>query len=88
MLNLFEREDIFALYQALTAAQEPFETRDLVLLSLVRACDLFDLAFLCDERKLAARYINEQLYSQAMSDPIIQTVQEIDAAMAAAVEED
>lgn len=74
--------------RGIALAQEPFETRDLVLLSLVRACNLLDLVFLRDERKLAARYINEQLFRRAISDPLIQTVQEIEAAVAAAVEED
>ena len=74
--------------RGIALAQEPFETRDLVLLSLVRACNLLDLVFLRDERKLAARFINERLFSQAISDPVIQTVQEIEAAVAAAVEED
>jgi hypothetical protein len=69
-------------------AQEDSEKRDLVLLSLVSACDLLDLLFLRDERKLAARYVNEKICSQAMFDSVIQTVQEIDAAVAAAVEED
>jgi Golgi phosphoprotein 3 len=74
--------------RGIALAQEPFEIRDLVLLSLVNTCDLLDLVFLRDERKLAARYITEQLFSRAISDPAIQTVQEIEAAVAAAVEED
>jgi len=74
--------------RGIALAQENFETRDLVLLSLVRACDLLDLVFLRDERKLAAQFINEQLFSRAISDPMIQTVREIEAAIAAAVEED
>ena len=74
--------------RGMALAQEDSQKRDLVLLSLLSACGLLDLVFLRDERKLAARYINEKLYSQAMSDPVIQTVQEIDAAVEAVVEED
>ena len=74
--------------RGIVLAQEEFQKRDIVLLSLVRACDLLDLVFLRDERKLADRYINEQLFSQAITDPIIQTVQEIEAAIAVTVEED
>jgi hypothetical protein len=55
---------------------------------MMSACDLLDLVFLRDERKLATRYTNEQLYNQAMSDSVMQTVQEINAAVAAAVEDD
>jgi len=74
--------------RGIALAQEEFQTRDLVLLSLLRACDLLELVFLRDENKLASRYINEQLFSQAITDPVIQTVQEIEAAIAAVVEED
>ena len=74
--------------RSIALAQETCEKRDLVLLSLVRACDLLDLVFLRDERKLADGYIYEQLFGRAISDPLLQTVQEIDAAVAAAVEED
>lgn len=74
--------------RGIVLAQEDYEKRDLALLSLVRACNLLDLVFLRDERKLAARYINEQLFSQAIAHPPIQTIQEIEAAVAASVEED
>lgn len=74
--------------RAIGLAQEECTSRDLVLLSLLRACDLLDLVFLRDERKLAAGYIYEQLFSRAISDAALQTVQEIEAAVAAAVEED
>jgi len=69
-------------------AQEDIQTRDIVLLSLIRACGLLDLVFLRDERKLADRYIYESFYSQALRDPVSQTVQEIGTAIAALVEED
>lgn len=69
-------------------AQQDFQTRDLVLLSLVEACDLLELTFLRDERKIAERFVREQLYSRAMADPVMQSVQEIEAAVSAEVEAD
>jgi hypothetical protein len=74
--------------RGIVLAQETPETRDVVLLSLVRACGLLDLVFLRDERKLADRYIYELSINQAMANPVLQTVQEIEIAVAAAVEED
>jgi Golgi phosphoprotein 3 len=69
-------------------ASENIQPRDIILLSLVRACGLLDLVFLRDERKLAGRAINELFYSQAIKDPVFQTIQEIEAALADLVEED
>lgn len=74
--------------RGIVLAQEDAQPRDIVLLSLVRACGLLDLIFLSDERKLAGRYINEAIFTQAIKDPVIQTVQEIESAIAAMVEED
>lgn len=74
--------------RGIVLAQEDLQPRDIVLLSLVRACGLLDLIFLSDERKLAGRYINELIFNQAIKDPAIQTVQEIESAVAAIVEED
>jgi hypothetical protein len=69
-------------------AQEEIQPRDIALLSLLRVCGLLDLVFLRDERKLASRYIDELVVSQAMKDPIFETIQEILSAIAAEVEED
>lgn len=74
--------------RGIVLAQEDFQTRDIVLLSLVRACGLLELVFLRDERKIADRYIYEQFFSQAVREPVIQTVQEIETAIATLVEED
>lgn len=74
--------------RGIVLAQEDYQPRDIVLLSLIRACGLLDLVFLSDERKLAGKYINEQFFSQAIVDPVIQTIQEIETVIAAAVEED
>jgi golgi phosphoprotein 3 len=72
----------------LAAEETPVEPRDMVLLSLLRACDLLDLVFLRDECKLANRYINQLIFSHGLNDPVIQTVQEIEAVVADLVEED
>jgi len=69
-------------------ASEDIESRDIILLSLLRACGLLDLVFLRDERKLASRTINQLFYSQALKDPVSQTIQEIESAVAELVEED
>jgi hypothetical protein len=74
--------------RGIALAQEDCSERDLVLLSLLRACDLLDLVFLRDERKVADGYIYELLFSRAISNATLQTVQEIGVAVAAAVEED
>jgi Golgi phosphoprotein 3 len=72
----------------MTLASEEIQPRDIILLSLVRSCGLLDLIFLRDERKLASRTINQLFYSQAIMDPVSQTIQEIESAIADLVEED
>lgn len=74
--------------RGIVLASEEIQPRDTILLSLVRACGLLELIFLRDERKLAGRMINQLFYSQAITDPVFQTVQEIDSALADLVEED
>lgn len=74
--------------RGIVLAQDEFQKRDIALLSLLRACGLLDRAFLDDERKMASRAINEMLFSQAISDSVIQTVQEIETALSGLVEED
>jgi golgi phosphoprotein 3 len=74
--------------RGIVLGSEEIQPRDTILLSLVSACGLLDLVFLRDERKLASRMINQLFYSQAINDPVFQTVQEIDTALADLVEED
>jgi golgi phosphoprotein 3 len=69
------------------AGAEP-QPRDVILLALVRACGVLDLVFLRDERKFAARAITELSVCEAIKDPVIQTCQEIEAAIADILEED
>jgi Golgi phosphoprotein 3 len=74
--------------RGIVLAQENTQPRDIALLSLVRACGLLDLLFLRDELKLADRQINELVFKQALNNPVIQTIQEIECAIADVVEED
>ena len=69
-------------------AQQAVEPRKIALLSLIRASDLLGLLFVKDERKLANRHINELVVVVAMKNPLIQTIQEIESAIAFVVEED
>jgi golgi phosphoprotein 3 len=69
-------------------AQEIFEKRDIVLLSLLRACNLLELTFLKDERRLASSRINELVVGAAMKDPGLQTIEEIESALAMVVEDE
>lgn len=69
-------------------AQDTYEKRDIALLSLLRACSLLELLFLKDERRLASHRINEMVVSAAMKDPGLQTIEEIESALATVVEDD
>ena len=69
-------------------ASEEIQPRDIILLSLLRACGLLDLVFLRDERKLASRMINQLFFGHAITDPVFQTIQEIENTIEELVEED
>jgi hypothetical protein len=49
---------------------------------------MLDLVFLRDERKAANQYINQLVVGEAMKDPLLETIQEIDSAIMGVVEED
>ncbi len=91
-LNLETKASLKYLYikrlRDIVLAQEDMQPRELVLLSLIRACGLLDRLFLSDECKLADRYINENIFSRAIKDPVFQTIQDLEEAIADAVEED
>lgn len=74
--------------RGIVLAQQAVEPRKIALLSLIRASDLLGLLFVKDERKLANRHINELVVVVAMKNPLIQTIQEIESAIAFVVEED
>lgn len=74
--------------RGIVLAQGDCGPREMALLSLLRACGLLDLAFLRDERRLASRFINKLVVSAAMTDPLAQTLQEIETAIAVVVEDD
>ena len=74
--------------RGIVLAQETDDQRDIALLSLVRACNLLDLIFLKEERRYASRQINELVLSAAMKEPLAQTIQEIENAIALVAEDD
>ncbi len=74
--------------RAIVLAKEQAGPREITFLSLVSACGLLDLVFLRDERKVASQYINELLVGEAMKDPVLETIQEIDSALMGVVEEE
>lgn len=74
--------------RAVVFAQENAQPYDIALLSLLSSCNLLYLTFLRDERKAATRTVNELVVSGALQNPLLETVQEIDSAIAAVVEED
>jgi Golgi phosphoprotein 3 len=69
-------------------AQQEGSSAEVAFLSLVRAVDLLDLVFLKDERRMASNIINELLVRSAMTDPLCQSVQEIESTIQVVVEED
>lgn len=74
--------------RGIVLAQSEHGAREMALLALLRACGLLDLTFLRDERRLASRFINKLVVSTAMTDPLAQTLQEIETAIAVVVEDD
>ncbi len=74
--------------RSIVLAKEDAHPREIAFLSLVSACGLLDLVFLRDERKAASQYINELVVYEAMKDPNLETIQEIDSAIASVIEED
>jgi hypothetical protein len=79
---------VIKLLRGIVLAQEEAHPREIAFLSLVSACGLLDLMFLRDERKAAGQKINELVVFHAMQNPTLDTIQEIDAAIASMVEED
>lgn len=61
------------------------ETRRVILLSLCKACQMMNLIFTKDERRAAARRINELLRGEAFGEAVAKTLEEIQSAAAAAV---
>ncbi len=62
--------------------------RKLTVLLLAQSCDLLNLVFTKDERKLAQRRIYEQMMSEGIRSPVVQTLQEIGEAVESLVSAD
>lgn len=69
-------------------ALEDAQPRDIALLGILKACGLLYLVFLRDERKLASQCIYELGINNAFKFAPIQTIQEIETAITALVDED
>ncbi len=87
-INSSAKHAIVEHLRSIVLAKEQAGTREITFLSLVSACGLLDLVFLRDERKSASQYINELLVGEAMKDPVLETIQEIDSAIMGVVEEE
>ena len=74
--------------RSIVLASNEAEQRDIALLGVIKACDLLDLVFLKDERRLASRQIGELVVSEALKNPVVQTIEEIGLAIAVVVEDD
>ena len=86
--NASEKYWIKRRLRSIVLAQDEAEQNDIALLSLISACDLLDLIFVKDERRIASRHIHELIVSRALKDPIDQTLEEIETAIAVVVEDD
>lgn len=64
------------------------ELPELYLLSLLKASNKLDQIFFKDERKLASRWINEGMMAEALQNPVAQTIQEIESALAQHIDEE
>jgi hypothetical protein len=69
-------------------AGEELELHDLVLLNLVKACGMLNLVFTRDERKMGRRRIYELMVAKSLSNPLVQSIQEIEAAVESQTEAD
>ena len=67
--------------RALVFTLEEPDLRGLALLGLVHACGLSFLVFTKDERKMAGKRVYELMIGKALSDPLAQVIEEIDAAL-------
>ncbi len=87
-LNASAKYAVIQHLRSIVLAKEKAELKEITYLSLLSACGLLDLAFLRDERKVAGQYINELVVGEAMTEPLLETIQEIDAAIMGVVEEE
>lgn len=71
--------------RSIALTSQPGETRRVILLSLCKACQMLNLIFTKDERKTAAKRINELLRGETFGEAVAKTLEEIQSAAAAAV---
>lgn len=87
-INASAKYAIIQHLRGIVLAKESADLREVTFLSLLSACGLLDLVFLRDERKVASQYINQLLVGGAMNEPLLDTIQEIDAGIMGVVEEE
>jgi hypothetical protein len=68
-----------------TAETDP---RSLALLSIASASNLLGLIFTQDELPAAKRRVHEQVVFAALENPVMETIQEIEQAVASSMEDD
>jgi hypothetical protein len=71
--------------RAIALTSQTGETRRVILLSLCKACQMLNLVFTKDERKMAAKRINELSRGETFGEAVAKTLEEIQSAAAAAV---
>jgi len=87
----YPQEDASAKYwikqhmRSMVFTAEPPEPRRVILLSLLKACQITNLVFTRDERKAAKRRIAELVKGEVFGEAVAKVIEEIEAATAAAV---
>lgn len=71
--------------RAIALANQTGDTRRVILLSLCKACQMINLLFTKDERKMASKRINELSRGETFGETVARTLEEIQSAAAAAV---
>lgn len=64
------------------------EINELALLCIIKACDMLNTVFTRDERKMARQQIYELVVRKGLTNPLMQSIQEIEMAIESQVEDD
>lgn len=62
--------------------------RDLALLNVASACGLLNLVFTQDELAVAQQHVQEKVVRDALNNPVMQTIEEIQQAILSSLEDD
>jgi hypothetical protein len=69
-------------------SQESADPHSLALLNVTSACNLLSLIFTEDELPVARRMIHEKVIQAALKNPIMETIEKIEYAIASSIEDD